>query len=631
MMTVGALTKLDPGKAVVREYLLRIVADVALRYDIDGFVMDDYFYPEGIATEDAATFSAENRGFTDLGDWRRDNVNILIRSIRDTLYAIKPWIKFGMSPAGIWKNGVPPGVTGWDPYSAIYCDAVAWLQGKYIDCISPQLYRGFGGNQDYALLEPWWGAQLNGRLYWPSLPVHRIGEPSFGATDIARMIRFNRSTGNTQGYVLLNASKILDNRGGIVDTLRSDLNRWPALLPRIPWKDSIAPHPPSGLRYAPLAGTTTPVLQWDLPLTASDGDSASWYAVYRFDHRPAASELNDVQHLLAVEGCRYCLVSKFAPLAGPMYFTVTALDRNFNESDTSEVLMIRALPPPTPLLASPQDSATAMPESLRISWHPAASAVRYHLQVGADPGFGSGLLVNDSTMIDTARVVANPAGMTTYYWRVRAGNLAGFGNYAEPYSYTTGTPGPVVLVYPPAATPGIPNSLTFVWKKAPGATSYRVQIALYSNFTMMVKDTMFLPDTSLAVKGLALNTIHHWRAKGMNQLGSGLWSAANNFRTSVTGIETCDGPLPSVFELSQNFPNPFNPSTAIRYALPERSHVQVTVFNTLGQPVAVLQEGWQEAGFHETQFDASRLASGVYLYRLQAGDFVQTKKLLLVW
>jgi len=73
--------------------------------------------------------------------------------------------------------------------------------------------------------------------------------------------------------------------------------------------------------------------------------------------------------------------------------------------------------------------------------------------------------VNDSTMIDTARVVANPAGMTPTYWRVRAGNLAGFGNYAEPYSYTTGTPGPVVLVYPPAATPGIPNSLTSCGKK----------------------------------------------------------------------------------------------------------------------------------------------------------------------
>jgi len=87
--------------------------------------------------------------------------------------------------------------------------------------------------------------------------------------------------------------------------------------------------------------------------------------------------------------------------------------------------------------------------------------------------------------------------------------------------------------------------------------------------------------------------------------------------------------VPAAIGLFQNFPNPFNPSTTIRYGLPSRFHVTLAVFNTLGQQVAVLQNGEQEAGFHEAKFDGSRLSSGVYFYRLQAGTYVETKKLLL--
>lgn len=88
--------------------------------------------------------------------------------------------------------------------------------------------------------------------------------------------------------------------------------------------------------------------------------------------------------------------------------------------------------------------------------------------------------------------------------------------------------------------------------------------------------------------------------------------------------------VPRVFMLGQNYPNPFNPSTTIRYGLPNRSHVTLAIYNALGQQVATLVEGAAEAGYHEVKFDASELASGVYLYRMQAGEFVQTRKLLLL-
>jgi hypothetical protein len=88
--------------------------------------------------------------------------------------------------------------------------------------------------------------------------------------------------------------------------------------------------------------------------------------------------------------------------------------------------------------------------------------------------------------------------------------------------------------------------------------------------------------------------------------------------------------VPGVFSLGQNFPNPFNPETTIRYSLPSRSHVVLAVYNALGERVAVLAEGEQESGFHEVRFDGSALASGVYFYRLQSTGFVQTKKLSLL-
>jgi hypothetical protein len=98
----------------------------------------------------------------------------------------------------------------------------------------------------------------------------------------------------------------------------------------------------------------------------------------------------------------------------------------------------------------------------------------------------------------------------------------------------------------------------------------------------------------------------------------------------ITSVDPVTSQLPHEFFIEQNYPNPFNPSTTIRYGLPSRSHVLLTVFNTLGQQVATLVQGEQEAGFHEVQFDASGFASGVYLYRLTAGSFVETRKLVLV-
>jgi hypothetical protein len=98
----------------------------------------------------------------------------------------------------------------------------------------------------------------------------------------------------------------------------------------------------------------------------------------------------------------------------------------------------------------------------------------------------------------------------------------------------------------------------------------------------------------------------------------------------VTFANAGESAVPLMYLLYQNYPNPFNPTTTIRYGLPQRSHVTLTVYNTLGQQVALLQNGEQGAGYHEVKFDARNLGSGVYFYKLHAGDFVETRRLLLV-
>jgi hypothetical protein len=138
-----------------------------------------------------------------------------------------------------------------------------------------------------------------------------------------------------------------------------------------------------------------------------------------------------------------------------------------------------------------------------------------------------------------------------------------------------------------------------------------------------------MPGSVMATEGNTLVWLTTWTG-----LSSTAWLyfalTSPPFPEGSTIESAIDGSLPGTFLLHQNYPNPFNPTTTIRYALPTRSQVTLTVFNPLGQRVATLVEGEREAGHHEARFDASGLATGVYLYRLQAGEFVRSRRLLFL-
>lgn len=623
-----ALKILNPGVPEVREFVARVVADIVRRYDVDGIHADDYFYPyppQTISTQDAATFSAYPRGFTEIGAWRRDNVNLLMAMIMDSVNTIKPHVKFGMSPFGIWKNGVPPGITGLDAYNTIYGDAIAWLQQGTVDYLTPQLYWKIGGSQDYAKLMAWWADSCwnNQRHFYPG----QIFGSAYSAAELPAQLRLDRANTKTGGQVIFRASLLTANQLGYKDSLQRTYYAFPSLLPSMAWKDGVPPYMPRNIRYEKVSPSAPAAILWDIPLTAPDGDTATRYAVYRFDHVPALpAELADPRNMLAVVGAR-SYTPPTPPAGGTYSYVVTALDRNYNEGEPSTVLNLGA--PAVPVLAGPADNTVALPESVTVRWHTVPLASSYHVQVALDQTFASGLIVNDSTVTDTLRLVKGYPGLTPVYWRVRARNAAGSSSFAAPFEFTGGFPAVAGVVYPPNSGLDIPTSPVLRWSAATAATTYRLQLALATTFSPALIDTAGLTDTTFAVGPLQNYKIYFWRVKATNTIGSSDWSASFRFRTvQVTAVEEEEQPL--AYSLSQNFPNPFNPSTSIRFTVPQESRVRLAVFDVLGREETTLVDGPMSAGTYTVTWDASQSASGMYFYRMQAGEFVATRRMLLL-
>ena len=248
---------LDPALPEVRQQIKNVVGDIINNYDIDGILMDDYFYPYGgTTTEDRASVNTYKPADMTVGDWRRQNVNMMIKDVYDTIQAVKPWVTFGVSPFGIWTTDtqvakkrdvkLPNGVSGGNMYAEIYCDPVAWLEEGTVDYISPQLYWKIGGGQDYKRLSRWWGNLCNrfGKHFYSSMALYRFeeGDDGFTISDIRKQLEYNRVvTDNAPGAVFYNTRAWAEYNA---KKLRMNLTKdgaefqYIALPPAINWKSA---------------------------------------------------------------------------------------------------------------------------------------------------------------------------------------------------------------------------------------------------------------------------------------------------------------------------------------------------------------------------------------------------------
>ena len=636
ILQINTYKFLNPGIPEVTAYVTKIINDVARRYDIDGIHLDDYFYPyppDQITDQDAATFQLYNHGITNIGDWRRENTTALIAQIGDSLKSIKPYLKYGISPFGIWKSGVPAGITGMDAYNVIYADAIAWLKNGSVDYLAPQLYWPFGGGQDYAKLNNWWADSTS--VYNRHLYVGQAAykASSYGANEIPSEINFNRNNPKCQGSIFFRAANFLENPKGMTDSLKYSLNRLFAIPPIMNWKEAypVTPNAPSNLRYQLNPSSGKYEFMWNSPSVAADGDTASRYALYRFESNP--STLEDGNKIFGTTGETF-LSTRFAKtLSTPgNYFVVTAFDRLENESAISNVLQLDPANyvPNVPVLLSPSNGDKSQIESVRLVWNGDPFTCGYAIQVSTDSTFSSTFIINKPEIKETFFVLKGILASIKYFWRIKAIGLGVNSNFSSTFSFQAGFPNIPILVEPKHAISNVSLNPIFKWMKESTATSYRFQLATTLQFPLetMKVDTI-VTDTSLQVLNLSPLKNHFWRVSALNDYGASLWSGSFGFKTgSATDIE--NETIPTQFELKQNYPNPFNPVTTIQFSLAEKRFVTLKVFDVLGTEVEILVTGEKNEGNYSVVFDASKLSSGIYFYKLQTSDAIAVKKLIVL-
>ena len=285
--------------------------------------------------------------------------------------------------------------------------------------------------------------------------------------------------------------------------------------------------------------------------------------------------------------------------------------------------------PTVPVLVSPLNGTTGTATSLTLRWTRPSGATSFHLQFGTDSLFAT-TIIDDQAATDTSRNVTGLAYITKYFWRVNADNVGGTSPYSPVSSFTTGIPTPSqVVLKTPINNAHVPDTVaTLTWyKSTPLITRYFVQIGVDSLFQFSQVDST-VTDTTTVRHALQFDTKYFWRVKAYNAGGWGPFSAVQAFIVGPTSVDETR-PLPGTYVLNQNYPNPFNPSTQIDFALPKQDNVRLEVFNLLGERVALLVDGIQNAGYHSVRFDASKLSSGMYLYRLTTSETTFTRKMVL--
>lgn len=249
----GRYLWLDPGEPEVQDYSLRVVMDVLKRYDVDGIHFDDYFYPyeekdaQGRELDFPDDASWKKYGAAvklSRDDWRRENVNTFIKTVYDSIKTTKPWVKFGVSPFGIWRPGNPPQIKGYDAYARLYADSRKWLANGWLDYVVPQLYWAIDPKeQSFPALLNWWNTQNPKRRHiWPGLDATKTAE-KWKPDEILNQVRIAANQPISAGHVHWNMKSVMKNPGLSTGLERSSYAE-PALIPAMPWLKVAAPPAP---------------------------------------------------------------------------------------------------------------------------------------------------------------------------------------------------------------------------------------------------------------------------------------------------------------------------------------------------------------------------------------------------
>ncbi|MDP4172449.1 MAG: family 10 glycosylhydrolase [Bacteroidota bacterium] len=633
---------LNPGLPEVRAYVIKVVMDIVRRYNIDGIHFDDYFYPYADygTYNDDATFNKYKGTFTDRSAWRINNVSLLMHDINDSLKAVKPWVKFGISPHQ------SPGTN-----ATIYCDPFQWLKGEYVDTLGvahsgtpyidyilPQLY-GAGYNN----MLPTWTSAANGRHLYCGMASYLYSSTSKGFTpkEVGWEIMQNRAVSTVNGGVFYNSSSLTpDNIAGCADSLMHNYFVYPSITPKMNWiaGNNTKPNAPANLKLEKNSSTGKYEFKWTKPSAASDGDTATVYVVYRFKNSPTAADLEDPTNMLGYTGQTILSEDEchFSVTNGN-YYVVTAFDRYSNESSMSNIIQANVSDqiPSQVTLTLPVNNDKSQSTFAYLSWTAPSLAKSYQLQVATDSAFTK-LTTNYMELRQTRVCVLSVLPNQKYFWRVKAYGIGGSSQYSQVFSFESAIPGFPTGAEPLHRSTNISLNPTLKWLKEDKATSYRIRVGTNSLMTSGIFVDATVTDTFYTLSGLSPNKNYYWQVKSINSMGQSDYFTVMGFKTG-TGTDAVDkeeSVLIKEYKLDQNYPNPFNPSTKITYAIAKDGNVKISLYNVLGKEIAVLVDKFQQAGQHSFSFDAEKLGSnitsGIYFYTIRSGNYVATKKMMLV-
>jgi len=388
---------LDPGLPAVRQYLLDVLLDLVGGYDLDGVNFDFVRYPS-MEFPDDGTYRRYGSG-EGKADWRRGNITRFVREAYERCRKVKPWLKVGSSPLGTYAPDPASGSDG--SYAGYYQDSRGWLAEGIQDYLAPQIYWNIGasrGDPDYAALARWWAAAAPDRHVYAGIGAYK---PDVQA-ELARQIDFARSAGlSGQAFFRLEHIFARSQFGGRYDT--------PALVPPMTWRDATPPSPPRDLAVTEIA-TNLFLLEWKVPRRAADGDSASWYVVYR-SSTPAVDTDDPSSILTVIPASATAWVDTIRiPTGVTYYYAVSSHDRARNESAPSEVASaaVKALL----TLGRATTSVTSMSVSVEASdGRPTLAAYRV---AGTVPVTLDLFRVNQPAQVRVARLVEELQSTGTY-------------------------------------------------------------------------------------------------------------------------------------------------------------------------------------------------------------------------
>lgn len=349
----GSNMYFDPGLPQARKHVVNVIMEVVNQYDIDGVHFDDYFYPykiKDLEFPDSASFASHGKEFTNKDDWRRNNVDLLIKKLSDSIHSVKPQVQFGISPFGVWRNQEKDSTgsatkAGQTCYDDLFANILKWQKEKWIDYVVPQIYWSIGFEvANYKIIAEWWNKNNFDVPVYIGMATYRINgttkdERWKEPTQMPKQIRLNRSLKNIHGSAYFSSKSFSSNPLGFNDSLQAKLYRTPA-LPFETRKTSLPEERNYPLQFIGHDNGTQ--LFWN-----EDGgtnlNSHHRYVIYRFEKNKI--NLSDPSKIIAVLPAQNNLsiqnfIDRTAKRGKKYSYAVTSLDIYNHESKAREVFPV---------------------------------------------------------------------------------------------------------------------------------------------------------------------------------------------------------------------------------------------------------------------------------------------------